>query len=97
MPATSITIVIKTYFCDFIIDTLLSGIKLDNPYNKKTALCYYRELHSAVKPSFIPIPESGCNYDSASAIERWLSVPRSLGVWLFRITLLISTKQQEKQ
>ena len=39
-----------------------------------------------------PIPEARSNYDSTSAIELWLSVPRLLGVWLCRLDSNLSYK-----
>jgi hypothetical protein len=51
-------------------------------------------IHWAVQPSIKPFPKARYYSDSPSAIELWLSVPRSLGVWLYRITMFINIKQQ---
>jgi hypothetical protein len=59
--------------------------------NKKLPCKIQMNIHSAVQPSILPIPEARSNYDSTSAIELWLSVPRLLGVWLCRLYISIST------
>jgi len=52
--------------------------------NKKLPLSWGIK-HSAAQPSTGSIPETRSNYGSAAAVELWLSVPRSLGVWLCRL------------
>ena len=43
----------------------------------------------------LPFPEARSYYDSTSAIELWLSVPRLLGVWLLDIaTDIVKSKIQ---
>ena len=44
-----------------------------------------------------PITEASSNYNSTSAIELWLSVPRLLGVWLCRYILIIIHKPKIKK
>jgi hypothetical protein len=65
--------------------------------SKKLPLHYSSEnIHSAVQPSIKTFPEARSNYDSASAIELWLSVPRSLEVWLFDIPTPILKSKIER-
>jgi hypothetical protein len=51
---------------------------------KKLPLYYSSEYTFGSPAFYLPIPEARSNYDSTSAIELWLSVPRSLEVWLCR-------------
>jgi len=53
---------------------------------------YHSEEYTFGSPAFLlkPVPEASSNYDSTSVIELWLSVPRSLGVWLCRLYFYFS-------